>query len=325
MKKNLLLAAALLIAGGVFAQEYTIYFGGDIKGIISVQKDRGGKITITPNINYKESFGTTVWIGKAICPILPEDGFSATKYTKSIVIDGNTTTETTNYGSGDSWDKTVIDGNTTTKTFSSGGRITTTIDGNTLTSGAEKQVIYKVINGNTLIYTGDDGSWDRIVVTENTLTQTDASGSWAKVVINGNTTTITGKGVVPEHNLRWGNEVHIPEGEEVIRGNTRTRTYTDGKDGGYKIEKYLTSPYSNGGGYKEVIDGNTITITSLDGKSKTVVDKQGNDIFITITGYCSYLYDIGVSEKDRYKSIIDAIISGRIKDGFFDHLITRYL
>jgi hypothetical protein len=29
----------------------------------------------------------------------------------------------------------------------------------------------------------------------------------------------------------------------------------------------------------------TITVTSLDGKNKTVVDKQGNDIFITITGY----------------------------------------
>jgi hypothetical protein len=77
--------------------------------------------------------------------------------------------------------------------------------------------------------------------------------------------------------------------------------------------------YSYGSGYREVVDGNTITITSLDGKNKEVVDKQGNDIFITITGYA--FDNIGVSERDRVKGVIDGITSGRIKDGLFYELL----
>jgi hypothetical protein len=75
-------------------------------------------------------------------------------------------------------------------------------------------------------------------------------------VINGNTTTVTKNGELSY--------------EEVICGNTRTLTY------------------SYGGGYREVVDGNTITITSLDGKREEVIDKQGNDVFLTLTGAYSF-------------------------------------
>jgi hypothetical protein len=79
--------------------------------------------------------------------------------------------------------------------------------------------------------------------------------------------------------------------------------------------------YSYGGGYREVIDGSTITITSLDGTRKEVINQQGSDVFITLTG--SYCFDnIGVSEKDRVKNTIDGITSGQLKDGKFYELIT---
>jgi hypothetical protein len=292
MKKNLLLAAALLIAGGIFAQEYTIYLSGTLNGFITIQKDRAGKITITPNFSTEGS----VWIGNIICPLLPEDGFDIRNYTnstfssvtKSIVIDGNTTTETMADGY---WEKTVITGNTITESSSNGWWTKTVIDGNTLmkthsNGNWEKQVF----TGNTIMRTYSSGWWGRLVVTGNTLTITyPNSDELTRIVINGNTTTATGLG---------GGSYY-----EEIRGDTRTFT--------------IDNDYS--AGYREVVNGNTITKTSLDGKNKLVVDKQGNDVFITETGYFSYGV-IGVSEKDRIQSILDAVTSGRIKDGLFDKI-----
>jgi hypothetical protein len=297
MKKNLLLAAVLLIAGGVFAQEYTIYLGGSITGFISVQREPAGKTTITPYINTQGR----VWIGKTICPVLPEDGFDVWNTTKSIVIDGNTTTITNPDGSY-SWRKAVIDGNTMTETWSDehnydstlrrytfGGSLTV-LEGNTLTRtfpNSTLQVTHYDFKGGGTTTNSYKSWWQKIVVTGNTMTETDVTGSWSRAVINGNTTTVTKDG-----SLSY---------EEVIRGNTRTLTY------------------SYGSGYREIVDGNTITITSLDGKNKEVVDKQGNDVFITITGYA--FDNIGMSEKDRIKSVIDGITSGRIKDGLFYELL----
>ncbi|GHV15501.1 hypothetical protein FACS189491_12420 [Spirochaetia bacterium] len=284
MKKNLLLVLSLLIAGGVFAQEYTIYLGGSVGGTITVQKERNGKITITPHMNTQG----WVWIGKTICPVLPEDGFSVWKTTKSIVIDGDTTTVTDTDAS--RWRKIAIDGNTMTETDSSGRLVKTVLNGNTLTRTYpnDTMTLRHYTDGfKSYTDTVSEGWWQKIVVTGNTMTETDSLGLWSRAVINGNTTTVTKNGELAY--------------EEVIRGNTRTLTY------------------SYGSGYTEVVNGNTITITSFDGKNKEVVDKQGNDIFITITGYA---FDaIGVSEKDRVKSVIDGITSGRIKDGLFYELI----
>jgi hypothetical protein len=297
MKKNLLLVLFLLIAGSIFAQEYTIYLGGSINGFISVQKERAGKITITPHISTEGR----VWIGRTICPILPEDGFIVWKTTKSIVIDETTTTITNTDGSY-SWRKAVIDGNTMTETWSDGldfdrtlwrytfGGSLTALERNTLTRtfpDSTLQVTHYDFKGGQTTTDSYERWWQKIVVTGNTMTETDVTGSWSRAVINGNTTTVTKDG-----SLSY---------EEVISGNTRILTY------------------SYGSGYREVVDGNTITITSLDGKNKEVVDKQGNDIFITITGYA---FDaIGVSEKDRVKNVIDGIASGRIKDGLFYELL----
>jgi hypothetical protein len=303
MKKNLLLVLSLVIAGGVFAEEYTIYLAGTLRGFITIQKDGNGKITIAPTV----SSDGRVWIGNSMCPILPKDGFTIWKTIKSIVIDGNTTTVTSADGK---WNKTVIDRNTITYTTSDGYWTRTATDGNTTTfTSSRGNLAITVLEGNTLTktypnetmtvthYDFEGGKtstdsyrswWQKIVASGNTMTETDSLGSWSRAVINGNTTTVTKDG-----SLSY---------EEVIQGNTRTLTY------------------SYGGGYKEVVDGNTITITSLDGKRKEVIDKQGNDIFLTLAGAYSF-DDIGVSEKDRVKSTIDGITSGRLKDGKFYELI----
>jgi hypothetical protein len=154
----------------------------------------------------------------------------------------------------------------------------------TSSGGGQKQVL----NGNTIMRTFSSGMWQRIVADGNTMTNTDSDENWERAVINGNTTTVTGS--------QYGFE-------EVINGNTRTVTY------------------SNNNGYREVVDGNTITRTSLDGKTKLVVDKQGSDIFITLTGYFGILDGIGVSEKERIKNVIDGITAGRMKAGLFYELI----
>jgi hypothetical protein len=306
VKRNLLLVLALSIAGGVFAQEYTVYLSGDLRGFITVQKDPSGKITIAPHISSEGR----VWIGNAMCPLLPKEGFTIWKTTRSIVIDGNTTTVSSADGK---WNRTAVDGNTTTYTTSEGHWERTITDGNTITftsSRGDSAMAITVLEGNTLTKTYPNQTltvthydleggrststdsyrswWQRVVVSENTMTETDSTGSWSRAVINGDTTTVTKNGALSY--------------EEVIRGNTRTLTY------------------SYGSGYREVIDGNTITVTSLDGKRTEVIDKQGNDIFLTLTG--SYCFDgIGTPEKDRVKDTINGIISGRLKDGKFYELI----
>jgi hypothetical protein len=139
--------------------------------------------------------------------------------------------------------------------------------------------------------TDSQGQWDRLVVTENTLTQTNSyEGAQGRAVINGNTTTVTGGGDQENY-------------EEVIEGNTRTVTY------------------GGGSGYREVTEGNTITRTSLDGKTKIVIDKQGNDIFISLMGISYFTGDIGNPEKDKIKNTIDAITQGRLKDVNFQLLV----
>jgi hypothetical protein len=185
----------------------------------------------------------------------------------------------------------VTDGNTITFTSSRGNPAITTLEGNTLTKTYPNSTLTKTnydFEGRRTSTESYPNWWQKVVVSENTMTETDSSGSWSRAVINGNTTTVTKNGELSY--------------EEVIRGTTRTLAH-----GGY--------------GYREVVDGNTITITSLDGKTVELVEKQGNDIFITMTGRNYGFSDIGVSEKDRVKNTIDGIISGRLKDGKFYELI----
>jgi hypothetical protein len=204
------------------------------------------------------------------------------------VIDGKTTTYTTSDGY---WTRTVTEGNTITFTSSRGDLAITVLEGNTLTKTYPNETMTQRVYADdfkTFTDTVSEGWWQRIVITGNTMTETDSLGSWSRAVVNGNTTTVTKNGELSY--------------EEVIRGNTRILTY------------------SYGGGYREVVEGNTITITSLDRKRQEVIDKQGNDVFITLTG--SYCFDdIGMSEKDRVKNTIDGITSGRLKDGRFYELI----
>jgi hypothetical protein len=223
MKKRMLITFILCIAVfiPVFGQElYTLYCSGDVQGTVTIQKDRGGKITITGS-RLIGGIAPSVDITHAICPLIPNlaekfgyNGFSFLNTTRSIIIDGNTWTRTNSDGS---WAKTVVNGNTRTVTHS-------------------------------------DGSWQQSVVNGNTTTTTYSSGGWRKTVVNGNTTTETNS-AYPDY---WV--------QTVVNGNTETTTY----DGGMWTRK--------------VVNGNTTTLTSSYGIwIKTVVDKQGHDIFITTT------------------------------------------
>ncbi|GHV86226.1 hypothetical protein AGMMS50230_18340 [Spirochaetia bacterium] len=130
MKKSLVLAVLVLaILGPVFGQEeYTLFYSGIFQGIITIQKDRGGKITVSINVDsegIRAQEGVT--IDPKLCPLLPASFWIAKNYTRSIIIDGNTTTEIASNG----WIKTVVNGNTTTTTSSSGDWEKMIVDGNT--------------------------------------------------------------------------------------------------------------------------------------------------------------------------------------------------
>jgi TolB-like protein len=186
---SLLTGAALVAAnpaGGEYT-EYTITCGGDAKGFITIQQEKSGRIVITPRIT--EGNGS-VFIDNAICPLLPpgDDGFYIDKGTKSIIIDGNTTTVTWS----DGWYKTVVDGNTKTVTRSVGSWDKTVVDGNTTTVTSSNGYWYKtVVDGNTTTVTWSDGSWSKTVVDGNTKTVTSSDGFWSITVVDGNTTTLT--------------------------------------------------------------------------------------------------------------------------------------
>jgi hypothetical protein len=154
------------------AEEYTLFYSGDTQGTVVIQREEGGKITITPN--FKGDYFAE-GIDYELCPLIP----SPTKVcvystndiiTDSIVIDGNTTTITNSDGS---WKKIVVDGNTTTVTNSDSNWYKSVFDGN-ITTG-----------------TSSDGKWDKTVVYGNTTEITDSDGKWYKSVVDGNTTTFS--------------------------------------------------------------------------------------------------------------------------------------
>ncbi|GMO48618.1 MAG: hypothetical protein Pg6C_11210 [Treponemataceae bacterium] len=298
-KKTIFAAAlALLVAGGVFAQKYTVYLGGTFSGTIAIQKDGSGKITITPD--FSSNGWGNVWLGKSICPILPYDGFFISTHIKSIVIDGNTTTETY---SGGSWEKTVIDGNTTTVTNSDGSWYKAVVDGNTMTETMSSKgwfpyvyvsasSVKTVREGNTVTRTFIDCDyvkWQRIVVTKNTMAQTDSQGQEVKAEIKGKETWRMSNGG------SWY-EI-IDKGERRIHRSGSRTTYE-------RVEKNKITIYEDG----------------AKPERKTVVETQGNDITITIKGD-PFAY-IGVSEKERIQCAIDGIKSGKLRPGMFYMLLS---
>lgn len=178
---------ALLVFG---QEEYMFLFSGTVSGLVRVQKDSGGRITITPSI---QEWGEVWWeiaISNTLSPILPQS-YWVSKKTREITINSNTTMETTLDGG---WTRTVVDGNTTTKTSSDGSWTRTVVD------------------GNTTIETSSDGSWSRTFIDGNTIMTTYSNGTWSRTVVEGNRTTITYKSALQGES----------KSEYVINGNNIT-------------------------------------------------------------------------------------------------------
>jgi hypothetical protein len=155
-----------------------------------------------------------------------------------------------------------------------------------------------------------DGYWTRTVTDGNTVTFTSSSGRLAVTVLEGNTPTKT----YPDETLTV-TYYDLKDG---------SRTSTDSYESWWQRivvgENTMTETDSLGDWSRAVINGNTITVTSLDGRREEVINKQGNDVFLTLTGSYSFT-DIGVSERDRVQNTIDGITSGRLTDGKFYELI----
>jgi hypothetical protein len=148
MKKILFLSFILYVAAfiPVFGQEeYTLLCSGDDRGTVTIHRNREGKITITGRIaGAGPRMIGTVEINHAICPLIPMgQTFNFMGNSRSIIIDGNTTTITKLDGS---WQRRVVNGNTTAITYSNGSW--------------ER----KVVNGNTTTITYSFGVWSKTVV-----------------------------------------------------------------------------------------------------------------------------------------------------------------
>jgi hypothetical protein len=239
-RDSFVLVLALLVVGGVFAQEYTVFYSGECQGSITITKDARGKITIIPKLT------DTVDLTHDLCPLVPEgDGFTVFSFIKDIVIDGNTTTTTRQSGD---WTKRVVNGNTTTgisyATKDGGFAYKEIVDGNTTTmtfSGDESWFSKTVINGNTTTKTFQDGSWLQTVIDGNTTTRMHEDGWFWKQVVNKNTTIQTWRNdFLPVRKTvvdKQGNNIYIritTTSNLVRSGNT----YSDKKDYDRAIADY---------------------------------------------------------------------------------------
>ena len=169
-------------------QEYTITCSGTIQGIITVKRDNSGRIIITPTLM---SGGFS--IGNENCSLIPPgmDFFYVDNDTKSVIIDGNTATQTMTDGS---WVRKIFNGDITTITTSYGtvDWIKTIVDGNITTfTDSSGNLWTKVIAGNTITVTYSNGSWVREAIDGNTKTITNPDGSWVRTIIVGNIKTTT--------------------------------------------------------------------------------------------------------------------------------------
>jgi hypothetical protein len=218
--KHFLMAFILYAAvlAPVFAQEeYTLVYRGKVQGMVSIIRDRNGKITITPNMTKLSGIEP---IDNTLCPLIPvmpewAPDIYFGNHKEIIVIEGNTTTKT--YPDG-TWRKIVIQGNTATVTRDGG-------------SWWEKTVV----EGNTIIQTYSNGRWNKKVVEGNTTTQTYSDGSWYKWVVDGNTTIHTNSyneqfRMVVDGNTTTETNLVTGDWEKwVDDGGTRTTTYSNGR------------------------------------------------------------------------------------------------
>jgi hypothetical protein len=176
-------------------EEYTLVYQGDVQGTVSIRRDRGGKITITPSMTKLDSVEI---IDNALCPLIPAapkwaPTLSISNFNAIIVIEGSTRTET--YPGG-TWSKTIIQDNTATETRSSGWWQKTVVEGNTTTK------------------TISNGQWNKTVVEGNTTTETNlATGAWEKWVVEGGITTTTSSGGRRTKRVvdRQGNTIYITQ------------------------------------------------------------------------------------------------------------------
>ncbi|MDR3302774.1 MAG: hypothetical protein LBT01_09660 [Spirochaetaceae bacterium] len=130
-----------------------------------------------------------------------------------------------------------------------------------------------VIGGNTTTETRSNGSWRKTVIDGNTTTETHSDGFWQKTVVEGNTATKSNS---------YGTSFKI-----VVEGNTTTRTNSSSP--GYWEKTIVdgnttTDISSTGFKFVTVVDGNTTSMSHPDGTLKTVVTKEGSDIYIHTTG-----------------------------------------
>jgi Flp pilus assembly protein TadD len=173
------LVLALLVAGGVFAEEYTIFYSGECQGSITITKDARGKITIIPNIPKETNVEDRhiFVLTHDQCPLVPEwQELLISSDTKDIVIDGNTIIDTCS----GNWQKKVINGDTITTTYHWDWAISD-----------NSYVSKRVVDGNTKTLINEDGHWSKTVIDGNTTTVMNEDGWFSKRVVNGNTTTRT--------------------------------------------------------------------------------------------------------------------------------------
>ena len=216
MKKYYILLFIIIIANNtsIFSQEYTIHFRDATEGIIRINKDNNGKITIIPRM--RTIFDGKEYLDSNICPILPQnEQYLILDNLRSIIIDGNTTTHNFSWGrhikivdgnsttwvfSNDYWQRTVIDGNTTTFSDSSGIQHKTVVDGDTTITYYYPGWKKTVVDGNTAITTFSshgrprpelDDYWLITEIEGNTTTHTYSNGTWRRTVVDENTEIIT--------------------------------------------------------------------------------------------------------------------------------------
>jgi hypothetical protein len=211
-------------------EEYTLVYRGDVQGTVTIHRDRGGKITVTPDMTKIDGVES---IDNTLCPLIPAvpewaPTLSISKYNASIVIEGNTTTVTYPDGSGS---KTAIQGNTATETRSSGWWQKTVVEGNTITQTISNgQWNKKVVEGNTTTQTYSSGAWYKWVVDGNTTIHTNSYNERFRTVVDGNTTTETN--LVTGRWEKW-----------VVDGDTRTTTSSDGSKMKRVVDRQETTIY----------------------------------------------------------------------------------
>ena len=242
-------ALIILTSGALaFAQEYTVYYSGVNKGVVSVKRKNNNETVVEASMKTMKDH--CLKLDKHICPFLPEgEELVIYRETAKIIVKGKTLIHIEKDGS---WTKTVIGKNTEKTTYSDGYWSKTVVKGNiTTVTSSDGRWSKRIIDGNAEIWLDSDGYWSKNVIDGNTELWTSAHGHWKKTVVDGNTETTT---------LSDGFWI-----KTVIDGNTETKTYPNGR-------------WS-----KSIVDGNTEIWLDSDGRrNKRIVNKQGYNVYVTV-------------------------------------------